>query len=382
MLRDKPKLKKNENENRESGVVKLDFPVVKFLIDDLIKLFADATKLDCTLMRKVCFQQMGMIEQIRIDMQKDIKGSHPIIAYQLSSKTMCKPNSDLSIEETLKMLDTLKLNSNEFYTIFDTAQGEHVVVDERIREILGLEPSVFNMRSMLGHDPENPLFHPDDIYHSIRFGTLAYFVLAIPNFEFKALQDFYCAKFRISTMSSKIEEVRKAGYVTLEKKSYLTEERKKDSQLAMRILYRWSVYYQDSFEHTLPYFATDPVRTSFMLNFWYLYNAQLMGLSTKFLLMLDARSRHDRNKAVAMEINGFTKEFCGSEGTIDEGQVADCFAKTIRPRVAEAVNTLEKRLKPLVIHSDIEAVYYATRLGLLPIPARIKELIYRNITEI
>lgn len=382
MLKDKPKQKISKSTGNDSTSGKLDFPSWKSQMEELLQMFSGSSNLDCTLMRTACIQHLGLIDQIRMDIQRNIKEFHPIIAYQVSSQTMCKSLSNISLDDTLQMLTTLKLNSNEFYTIFDTSEKEHVAVDERIESILGITPKSFNMNSMLGFDPENPLYHPDDIYHSIRFGTIAYFVLAIPNFEFKALQDFYSARFRISTKSSKIDEVRNAQYVTLEKKSYLTEEREIDSPLAMRILYRWSVYFEEEYENRLPYFATDPIRTSYMLEFWYLFNAHLIGISPKFLLMLDARNRLDRNKAVALELNENIKNFIGIDSGMDEGQVADCFAKTIRPKVADAINIWEKRSKPLVILSDIEAVQYAKRLGLLPIPRRLKEIIYRNITEL
>jgi len=382
MLKEKPKLKAPRQKQGDSTSVKLDFASWKSQLDELVKLYSLSSGKDCKAMRTVSHGHLGVIEQIRLNIQRDIKEFHPILAYQLSSQTMCKAQSAVSLDETIQLLTTLKLNSNEFYTIFDTSEKEHVAVDSRISDILGIDPSNFNMKSMLGLDPDNPLFHPDDIYHSIRFGTIAYFVLAIPSFEFKALEDFYSARFRISTSSSKIDEVRNAQYVILEKKSYLTEEREKDSPLAMRILYRWSVYFQEDYDHRLPYFATDPIRTSYMLDFWYLYNAHLIGISPKFILMLDARNRHDRNKAIATEFNQQIKFFNESvKSLIDEGQIADCFSKTIRPKVAEAINIWEKRSKPLVIHSDIEAVQYAKRLGLLPIPKRIKEIMYKNITQ-
>jgi hypothetical protein len=64
-----------------------------------------------------------------------------------------------------------------------------------------------------------------------------------------------------------------------------------------------------------------------------------------------------------------------------EKQIADCMAKTISPRIAQAVNTWEHR-KPhdlCTVDSDLQAVEAARSLGLLPIPDRIRKVLYKNI---
>lgn len=68
---------------------------------------------------------------------------------------------------------------------------------------------------------------------------------------------------------------------------------------------------------------------------------------------------------------------------IDEQQVADCFAKTIRPKVESAFNRWDFRSSSglIRINSDTEAVQYAKRLGLLPIPPLIKDLLFEMVVS-
>ncbi len=363
------------------STTRIDYPSWKSIIDSTIRLFEIATNQDAASMRKVCDEHIILIDKIRKVIQEKISEFHPILAYEISSQTACRTANSASIEETMAILNKLKLNSNEFYSVFDASLKDQIIVDERIREILGIEPEQFRMKALLGFDPDNPLFHPDDLFHSIRFGTIAYMVLSIPHLEFKPYVDFYRARFRVGTKASKITEIKNLEYVMLEKRAYMIEDRKVGSPIAMQILYRWSVYAEDDFDGIKTYFVSDPLRSTYLHELWYLFHAYLLGISPKFILMLDARRNYDRNKAIALYMNEQIEKHTGIKSGLDEGQVADCFAKTIRPKIAEAITIWEKREKDLVISSDQEAVSYAKRLGLLPIPKRVLEMMYSNVME-
>lgn len=369
----------SEQKVEQEFVGKIEFPTWKGITYELIEHFGITTGKEINEMKVVCNQHFELIDKISKFIHERLREFHPIIVYQLSNQTACKKSSSLSLEETLDILKKIPLNSNEFYSVFDTSNGELVTVDERVRDVLGMAPEQITMKAMMGFDPENPLWHPDDLYHSIRFGTIAYQVLALPNLEFTALKDFFRARFRAGTDASYIPEIRELGYVTIEKKAYMIEDREVGSPLDMRVLYRWSVFVEDDFDGIKPYFASDPVRSKYMQDFWYLLHSYLIGISPKYIIMLENRKTYDRNKAIAAALNANILKHANVKSNFDEGQVADCFAKTIRPKIAEAINIWGKREVPLTIVSDQEAVMYAKRLGLLPVPTRVLDMMYKNI---
>lgn len=378
------KMKSSKSDTAKSqNSIKPEFPDWREIIDALIIELESRQESKNSNIKSVCYEHIGVLNQIRGLIKTDLNKFHVGVAFQLASRVQCSPNPSNSLENSLALLENSSLNSNEFFSIYDLAIGEHIYVHDKVKDVLGINPDKFKTTAFFGMDPEVNLYYEHDILHILRFATMVYQVLSIPGLEFKALQDFHQARFRVNVANSEIKELREMGHIMLEKRTYwITEKSLKDDSAGRHLLYRWSIYHPTQFNGIEHYFVTDLVRSRFMQDFSYLFNAYSLGISPKFILMLDARTKFDRNKAIAAAINEDIKRYAGINVELDEGQVADCFAKTIRPKVAEAINIWEKRLISLVIHSDIEAVYYATRLGLLPIPARIKELIYRNITEI
>jgi hypothetical protein len=356
--------------------MKAEFPNWKTLIRKLSREYSYDGEQNLT---STLNNHISLIDQLKVAIKKAGTGFHPAIVYELVSHACCVPSKYMSASESLEIIKQIPLPTNTFYSIFDTKEGEMVMTDPRIKEILGLSPEQFNLKALLGFDPSNPLFHPVDMPHSVRIGAIAYLALSIPGLEIRALEDYFRARYRIGVAASSIEAIRNMGYVTIEKSAFMIRERQFNDPLPSHFLYKISVFTEDDFHGINPYFVSDPNRSIYMNAFHYLFHAYLLGIGTKFLLLLDERSRLDRNKAIANSINEKLKQSNISGIELDEGQVADCFAKTIRPKVAEAINVWENRLEKLVISSDQEAVAYSRTLGLLPVPKKVLELIYQNI---
>jgi hypothetical protein len=365
--------------NLVSEEVKADFPIWKTLLRKLIKNYSNDYGLKEAGLVETLNNHIDLIDQIKAAIKKAGKGFHAALAYELICHACCAPSKYLNTEESVEIVKKIPLPTNTFYSIFDSEIRELIYTDPRIEDILGLKPEQFNLKALLGFDPNNQLFHPSDMPHSIRLGAFAYLVLSIQGLEIRALEDYFRARYRIGVSASSNEVIRNMEYVTLEKSVFMIKQRQFNDSLPTQFLYKISVFTEDDFHGINPYYVSDPTRSVYMNAFHYLFHAYLLGIGTKFILLLDERSRIDRNKAIANSINEKLKQFTNSAIELDEGQIADCFAKTIRPKIAEAINVWENRLEKLVILSDQEAVTYARTLGLLPVPKKVLELIYQNI---
>lgn len=361
---------------------KLEFSDWESTLEILINNFVSETQTDQAEVEAACREHTRTLKEIRNVMMDDVQSFHVGIAFALAVKAKCHGESSYLLEDVISSINHASIHSNEFCSVFDIAAGEHVYVSPHIKDVLGIDPSYFNLSSFLGVNPDVSLYHEDDIMHILRFATCAYQILSIPGLEFKSMRDFHQARFRVNVSNSSIAEIRALGHVMLEKRTYWINPKKEDIQERnMLLFYRWSVYHSSNFDGIEHLFVSDLVRAPFMQDFWYLFHAYLLGISPKFILMLDARRNYDRNKAIALYMNEQIEKHTGIKSCLDEGQVADCFAKTIRPKIAEAITIWEKREKDLVISSDQEAVSYAKRLGLLPIPKRVLEMMYSNVME-
>ncbi|MFM9983696.1 MAG: hypothetical protein ACKVOK_00590 [Flavobacteriales bacterium] len=301
-------------------------------------------------------------------------------AYRLFDITKDNFERGLPNNQVIEVMENLQVGSNEFYAVFDVKKNDYTIVDKRIEEVLGFRPEDFSLPSMLGFKPNGLTIHPADACHMSRSALIAYMVICIPGFKWKAMKDFYRARVRANVSNSQLKVVREAEWLTLEKKAYMSHyETDEKNFIPMYHLKRWSVFDESEYSGTCPYFGGDPYQSTYRNVYWYLLHANLLDIPIKFILMLHSRQTKDRYKAIALDLNENMSKFNQLKIQFDEGQVADCFAKTIRPKIAEAINIWENRQEKLVILSDQESVAYAKTLGLLPVPKKVLELIYQNI---
>ena len=324
------------------------------------------------------FSKLDLVQTV-IEQNDPVK----LILFLADAEALYVPKS--SFESVLQSFQTISVRSNEFYAVFDLYNFRHLIVDEKIREIMGLEPEDFNLKAMAGRDPKNALYHPRDNNHVMRHASIAYYMFTLGLFKWNSIEDQYRVRFRVGMSKSKLERYRNVKYVTLEKLCFLFYDKISDG-IAKPIYHfdKWLVYDETEFDFVRPYWISNHERQRHLNHFQYLINAYLLQVPIQFLLLLHERQFHDRNKAISVSLSAKIAASTGIEDGIDEHQVADCFAKTIRNKMGVLMNVWDKRspddLESVI--SDPQAVSIAKTLGLLPIPEQLLTAIYRDITEV
>jgi hypothetical protein len=310
-------------------------------------------------------------------------GFHPELALQFVEEAEGTYHTGLPLRDVKESMDRFHFGSNEFHSVYHIPTASYSYISPRIENILGIKPEDFTLERIYSMMPEGGLHHPEDIHHVLRWGNLAYVVLAIPGFVFRANDDHYLVRHRMNVRSSSIKELRDTEYVLIEKRAYLCHDSETGTQLKPSMhLDRWTVLDDVKAHYVRPQFVTSPNQSALMNSILYLLNAMLINVPVKFLLLLNERIDHDRNKAIANNVCDKIKFHAGIQCDLDDQKVADCFAKTIRSRMKEAINTWEPKEGGHQIKTDTDAVKAGLKLGLLPIPPMVEKLIYRGITDV
>lgn len=287
-----------------------------------------------------------------------------------------------TLETILPRIKETGFSSNEFYTVFDLLNSNYCVKDETLIEKLGIEPENFELYNLLGITGHPFKVHEEDLPHFIRWAGVAFLLFSLPGFTFQSNKDHFIIKFRVNVSSSKIPEIAELGYVTLEKKCFLSNESVGNHEFIPRYHFdRWSIIPNNDDLFVKPHFVSDFQQSAFMNGLNYLFNASLLNFPVKYLLMLEERILQDRNKGISNQINKNILEFTGIESSFDEYQIGDYMAKTIRPKLTELAQKWDSSNSSKMIENDNQAIHQAQKLGLLPIPEKIKALIYSRVGE-
>lgn len=286
-----------------------------------------------------------------------------------------------SLDTIMTRFKSEPVRPNEFYAVFDLHACRYLEMDSKLDELLGFRPDDFNVPALMKNDAYTHIFHVRDHHHMLRWACLAQMMVASNMLVWRSLEDQFRIRFRVRTQKSTLASYREHEYITLEKLCFLYNEEQQDAVVPKLHIDKWLIYDRSEFEQVRPAWISSIDRQSILNDALYLFNAALIDFPVQYLLYLQERSTADRNKAIAERLNAHILTYSGIEAQHDEQQIADCMAKTIRPRIAQAVNTWEHR-KPhdlCSVDSDLQAVEAARSLGLLPIPDRIRKVIYKNI---
>jgi len=286
-----------------------------------------------------------------------------------------------SLDTIMTRFKSAPIRPNEFYAVFDLHACRYLEMDSKLDELLGFGPDDFNVPALMKNDAYTHIFHVRDHHHMLRWACLAQMMVASHMLVWRSLEDQFRIRFRVRTQKSTLASYREHEYITLEKLCFLYNEEHQGTILPKLHIDKWLIYDRSEFEQVRPVWISSMDRQSILNDALYLFNAALIDFPIQYLLYLQERSTADRNKAIAERLNAHILVYSGIEAQLDEQQIADCMAKTIRPRIAQAVNTWEHR-KPhdlCIIDSDLQAVEAARSLGLLPIPDRIRKVLYKNI---
>jgi hypothetical protein len=286
-----------------------------------------------------------------------------------------------SLDTIMARFKSAPIRPNEFYAVFDLHACRYLEMDSKLDELLGFGPDDFNVPALMKNDAYTHIFHVRDHHHMLRWACLAQMMVASHMLVWRSLEDQFRIRFRVRTQKSTLANYREHEYITLEKLCFLYNEEHQGTILPKLHIDKWLIYDRSEFEQVRPVWISSMDRQSILNDALYLFNAALIDFPVQYLLYLQERSTADRNKAIAERLNAHILAYSGIEAHLDEQQIADCMAKTIRPRIAQAVNTWEHR-KPhdlCTVDSDLQAVEAARSLGLLPIPDRIRKVLYKNI---
>ncbi|MFN5620964.1 MAG: hypothetical protein ACK478_06670 [Flavobacteriales bacterium] len=286
-----------------------------------------------------------------------------------------------SLQTIMSRFKSAPIRPNEFYAVFDLHACRYLEMDSKLDTLLGFSPDDFNVPALMKNDAYTHIFHVRDHYHMLRWACLAQMMVASKMMVWRSLEDQFRIRFRVRTQKSTLAAYREHEYLTLEKLCFLYNEEHQGEVMPKLHIDKWLIFDRSEFEQVRPAWISTIERQSILNDALYLFNAALIDFPVQYLLYLQERSTADRNKAIAERLNGQIMAHSGIEAQLDEQQIADCMAKTIRPRIAQAVNLWEHR-KPhdlCSVDSDLQAVEAARSLGLLPIPDRIRKVLYKNI---
>ena len=287
-----------------------------------------------------------------------------------------------TLDSIIPRIKEAGFSSNEFYTVFDLLNSNYCVKDETLSEKLGIQPENFELYNLLGITGHPFKVHEEDLPHFIRWAGVAFLLFSLPGFTFQSNKDHFIIKFRVNVSSSEIPAISELKFVTLEKKCFLSNESVGNNEFIPRYHFdRWSIIPTNEDLFVKPQFVSDFQQSTFMNGLNFLFNASLLNFPIKYLLMLEERILQDRNKGISNELNRNIFEHAGIEASFDEHQIGDYMAKTIRPKLTELVQKWDSSNSSKIIENDNQAIHQAQKLGLLPIPEKIKTLIYSRVGE-
>jgi hypothetical protein len=310
--------------------------------------------------------------------QNLIETNHPAVALKILADAEGNYVKGKSYESILEYLNNTQLGVNEFQTIYSTKEQKYIHVGNTISSVLGIDPKDFSIEAFLGFAEEN-FIHPEDLPHVIRYAGIAYSVLCLPCFTFKVNQDYYKVKFRAAFTNSKILQNQ---ILSLEKKSFLTiDEAQKDLSFPNLHFDFWAVTTDDVSDVVTNRFVSDFTQTEQMNCIAFMLNAALINFPIKYLILLHERQFTDRNKDVSVTVNNQIREIAGVDSNITEQQIGDYFSKTVRKKIGETYYKWSQSKESEFPFSETQAIHQAQKLGLLPIPEKIKTLIYSRVGE-
>jgi hypothetical protein len=256
-------------------------------------------------------------------------------------------------------------------------------MDSKLDALLGLKPDDFNVPALMQKDAFTHIFHPRDHYHMLRWACLAQSMVAARIFRWSSMEDQFRIRFRVRTQKSNIASYRAHEFITLEKLCFLYNEETNEGCLPVLHIDKWLIYDRSEFDQVCPSWISTLDRQRHLNAVLYLFNAAMIQFPVQYLLYLHERTLVDRNKAIAARLNENVLRSTGIEAQFEEQSVADCFAKTIRPRMEQTLNAWEYRKAGDLcqLESDVQAVQAARSLGLLPIPEKVLNFIYSGIVE-
>lgn len=306
----------------------------------------------------------------------DIANKSASVSLQMMIRAMATYEPDKDLPALKNLTKHFPSSKNEFQSIFNIEENKFIWVSENIEETLGFPKGHFTLESLIGLNGD-PIIHPEDLPHFMRWAGISYLLFSIPGFKFESNNDYQLIKFRINTKDSKIKQIRDLQTLVLSKKSqlYINESGISNSGIPKYHFDTWTIYDSSFFDFVRPHYVTSFNQSSFMNDLAYLINCILVDFPVKYLLILNERSKNDRNKLVANSMNDKLLSFASIQGNLDEYKIGDYLNKSIKPKLTNICKNWCPELQNDII-GDYEAINYARKMGIIPIPSQVESMLY------
>lgn len=308
--------------------------------------------------------------------KNDIANKSASVSLQMMIRAMASYEQDKDLPSLQDLTKLFPSSKNEFQSIFNIEENKFIWVSSNIEKTLGIKNEDFNLENLIGINGD-PMIFAEDLPHFMRWAGISYLLFSIPGFKFESNNDYQLIKFRINTSNSEIKEIKNLNSLVLAKKSqlYISNESTSESGIPKYHFDTWTIYDASFFDHVKPHYVTSFTQSSFMNDLAYLINCILIDFPVKYLLILNERSKHDRNKLVANTMNEKLQKFAKVDGNLDEYKIGDYINKSIKPKLTNVCKNWCPELKEDII-GDYEAINYAKKMGIIPIPAQVESILY------
>lgn len=356
--------------------LKINFPTWKSI---LVKLLEEEIEKNPTATIPIAQYLNQFAEKMDL-IQSDIKNKTASVSLQMMIRSMANYCPDKTLPELNEIQKKFSGTKNEFHSIFNIEKNAFEWVSNNISDVLGISPDEFTLTKLIGNESVSPLIHPEDIPHFMRWAGISYLLFSIPGFTFESNTDYQLVKFRISTEKSKIASIRNLKFVLISKKSslHISDETITSFGIPKYHFDTWSISEPSYFDIVKPMFVTNFDQSQFMNNLAFVINALLIEIPVKYLIIINQRGNHDRNKSVAHAINQNIRNYANVNFEFDENKIGDYLNKSIKPKITSIAKNWCPELKSSIT-GDLETVSYTKKLGLLNMPVQIERLIYQNL---
>ncbi len=313
----------------------------------------------------------------KIDLIKtDINNKSASVSLQMMIRAMANYEVDKSLPQLVDSMHDFYCSKNEFQSIFNIEENKFIWISPSIEQSLGISPDNFQLNKLIGADGDSLIFK-EDLQHFIRWAGISYLLFSIPGFTFQSNHDYQIIKFRINTEGSKIEEIKNLGSLAISKKSQLHISPLDSTKEGIPKYHfdTWTMFDPSFFDYVRPHYVTSFKQSLFMNDLAYLINCILIDFPVKYLLILNERSKNDRNKSVAFSMNEKILKYAKINSNLDEYKIGDYLNKSIKPKLSLVCKPWCPELNDEII-GDYEAINYAKKMGIIPIPPQVESILY------
>ncbi len=276
--------------------------------------------------------------------------------------------TEIQEERLIENLKNAQLGNDQFIVIGDSSAHDFIKVDERIKDVLGIEPEEFNLARICGLDTTHELFHPEDIIHVLRITSFIIVVASLKGIQINPYKDYFRVRFRTGYSQESMK-------FTMERKIYLSSKNSNENRLIHFDVWT-KTHYWNSFEGIIAVFESpESGKRNFISLLVYILNAMALGFSPKDLFLLSIINNHKSNKEQLEVLNKLFREKNGLTSELMSDVQFKHFKRYLTKKIDSAILM---DLHPLSDRDNLtrsSLSFKATQLGLLKRPQCFEEIL-------